>query len=564
MLPYTNPSPCPPSKKPVFLCVVTDDAINGHPSCANDYILNQVVRHKWNRSDAHITTDCGAVSNLMGPPVNATPIGAASMALNNGTDIESTRPSSHQHKCSHRPTCVSRLCRVCVAFVSRLCRPRARAVGSTVWTDHLQDAVAAGRTSEDAVDRAWLRSYLPHFRAGRFDPVERVSWTSIGIDALNSTAHQAVAHEAALQSLVLLKNEKETLPLKLGTKLAVLGPLGMTRSGLLSDYAGDQQCFTSDALGPACIPTIAEALAEISPATTSAARGVDVNSTNASAIPAALVLARAADTVVLVLGIDKTIEHEGVDRTDTALPGLQSSFAQQVLALGKPTILILCNGGPLAIDELLVTAGGGGGMPPSAIIEAYNPSVYGPRAIAQSVYGRANRWGKLVQTMYPHDYIKKQPMTNYDMAKPPGRTYRYYKGSPLFAFGSGLSLTTFALACSAKRGAHGAVWSTLTCTVRNTGTTRGGDEVLLVYHSAGDDVRAAAKHPVPLRSLVDFTRVSVAAGGEASAHFNVSAASVMLVDEDGEKRLYKGKHRIVVSRTTGEGKGDDYTFAVDV
>jgi hypothetical protein len=259
------------------------------------------------------------------------------------------------------------------------------------------------------------------------------------------------------------------------------------------------------------------------------------------------------------LGIDKTIEHEGIDRTEITLPGLQTSFAKQVLAHGKPTVLVLCNGGPLAIDEILLNK-----PSPSAIIEAYNPSVYGPRAIAQSVYGRANRWGKLVQTIYPLVYVNEQSMTNYDMAKPPGRTYRYYTGSPLFAFGSGLSLTTFALDCTAKHVGTGAVWSTIACTVHNTGT-RSGDEVLLVYHSAGDDVRAAAKHPVPLRSLVDFARVGpVAAGKGANVSFNVTGHTMMLVDENGERRLYQGRHTIVVSRNTGEGKGDDYKLAVDV
>ena len=384
------------------------NAINGHPSCANDFILNQVLRQKWKRPDAHITTDCGAVSNLKGPPVSTDDVGAAAMALNNGTDLE---------------------------------------MGSTVMTDHLVEAVKAGRTTEAAVDAAWLRSYMPHFRAGRFDALANVPWAAVGIDVLNSTAHQQVAREAALQSLVLLRNEGGALPLKQGIKLAVLGPMGHTRSGLLSDYSGDAQCFTSDALGPACIPTVAEAIGAVNgAAATTGAKGVDVNSKDASGVSAAVALAKAADAVVLVLGNDRSIEREGTDRTQLGLEGLQSSFAQQVLALGKPTVLVLCNGGPIAIDELLAP----GSPSPHAIIEAYNPNVHGSRAIAESMFGLENRWGKLVQTVYPADYIKQQvtlnrraplftlfastphtscshlcsqPMTNYDMAKPPGRTH---------------------------------------------------------------------------------------------------------------------------------------------
>ena len=105
---------------------------------------------------------------------------------------------------------------------------------------------------------------------------------------------------------------------------------------------------------------------------------------------------------------------------DTALPGLQESFAQQVLGLGKPVILVLVNGGALAIDNLI--------SGPAAIIEAYNPSIVGATAIAQSIFGQANRWGKLVTTMYPHSFINENPMTNYDMSLAPGRTYKYYTG----------------------------------------------------------------------------------------------------------------------------------------
>eukprot|EP01126_Amoeba_proteus_P002860 TRINITY_DN10928_c0_g1_i7.p1 TRINITY_DN10928_c0_g1~~TRINITY_DN10928_c0_g1_i7.p1 ORF type:complete len:672 (+),score=96.86 TRINITY_DN10928_c0_g1_i7:1352-3367(+) len=288
------------------------NAENGVPSCANDFILNKVIRNLWNRPDAHITTDCGAVSNMRGPPANApTDEHAAAWTINNGTDIE---------------------------------------MGSTVWTTHLKTAIQQGLTSETVVDAAFRRSYLPHFKAGRFDPIPTVAWTQIGIDVINSTLHQQIQFEAALQSFVLLKNQDSVLPLKKGLNVAVLGPLGMTRFGMLSDYAADQICWQDYD----CIPTIAEAItwSNVAGRTFSTA-GVDINSNNASGIPAAIALVKQVDVVVLVLGIDRTIEHEGVDRVDTALPGLQELFALQVLAVGKPVVLILCNGGALAIDNLI-------------------------------------------------------------------------------------------------------------------------------------------------------------------------------------------------------------------
>ena len=93
-----------------------------------------------------------------------------------------------------------------------------------------------------------------------------------------------------------------------------------------------------------------------------------------------------------------------MDRVDTALPGQQEPFAKAVLALGKPVVLVLCNGGALAIDALMTG--------PVAIVEAFNPAVMGPRALAASLFGRENRWGKLPVTMYPRSYVKQQPLGN--------------------------------------------------------------------------------------------------------------------------------------------------------
>ena len=128
--------------------------------------------------------------------------------------------------------------------------------------------------------------------------------------------------------------------------------MGVTRAGLLSDYAGDQQCFEA---ADACIPTIAEAIAGLNTGgRTESASGVDVNSNRTDGIQAAVKMAENSDVIVLTLGIDKTIEHEAMDRVTIDLPGLQNDFAKKIYAVAKthekPLVLILCNGGPLAVD----------------------------------------------------------------------------------------------------------------------------------------------------------------------------------------------------------------------
>ena len=143
-------------------------------------------------------------------------------------------------------------------------------------------------------------------------------------------------------------------------------------------------------------------------------------------------------------------------------------------------------------------------------------------------------------------------MTNYDMSKPPGRTYKYYTGKPLFPFGFGLSLTAFELTC-ARSGAETVGAVAVSCSVKNTGN-RTGDEVVMAYHRVGDVVRAAAaqKHPVPRRSLVQFVRVTVAAGATEAVHFRpFEEKSFALVDAAGDRTVYPGGHALVFSRGHG-------------
>eukprot|EP00944_MAST-04C_sp_MAST-4C-sp1_P013117 g13117.t1 len=488
------------------------NAENGFPSCANDYLLNKVLREMWNQTDAHVTTDCGAVTNLRGPPVHAaSEMDTVLYTIRNGTDLE---------------------------------------MGSDNWINELPSAIASKEVSEKVLDEALRRGFIHHFRAGRFDDLDSVGWATIPPTVINSTEHREIQYNAGLQAVVLLKNDgNRALPLARGKNIAVVGPMGVTRAGLLSDYAGDQQCFEA---ADACIPTIAEAIAGLnSGGRTESALGVDVNSNKTDGIHAAVHLAENSDVIVLALGIDKTIEHEAIDRVTIDLPGLQNDFAEKIYAvakrLEKPLVLILCNGGPLAVDGYIEQ--------PNAIVEAFNLGGAGAYPLASLLFGDANKWGKLPYTIYPKDYIYKQPMENYDMAKFPGRTYKYYQDKPVFPFGYGLSYTDFELTCAYSK--HNSIIN-IDCNVKNVGTI-GGDEVLMVYHSAGKDIREKVKHPVPITQLIEFQRVTVMHGQTEKVTFDIDKSSgFALVNEDGEKIVYNGQHDIIISR--GHGKDVKFSF----
>jgi len=221
-------------------------------------------------------------------------------------------------------------------------------------------------------------------------------------------------------------------------------------------------------------------------------------------------------------------------------------------------VLVLTNGGALAIDKLVAHPSPD---TPYAIVEAFNPSVAGAGPLAEALFGKTNKWGKLPVTMYPASFVNEKAMTDYDMASGVGRTYKYYTGRPLFEFGFGLSLTTFALSCEQTASAT-AREVAVTCAVRNTGD-RYGDEVVMAFHAVGDTIRAKLDHPAPKRSLVDFARLSVPAGGKVTQSFTFRPETFALVGKDGWKTIAGGQHTLTFSRGVGD-PSDDVKIVIDV
>jgi len=445
--------------------------------------------------DAHITTDCGAVTNLLHEPANAASnVEAVAMALNGGTDVE---------------------------------------MGSTLFSENLRNATESGLVKEEDFEKSWRRTFRVLFKSGRFDPIDSIKWSNFGVEMINSTFAQETNMEAALQGNVLLKNDG-LLPLTAGQKIAVVGPMFDARKSLLSSYAADDICFDQENTNYACITSLLEAVTENNVGgTTVGSLGVNILDDDESNIDAAVSVARDADLVILAVGQDKSVEQEGKDRTDTALPGIQEEFAKKILALNKPVAMVMVNGGAIAIDNLVDG--------PNAIVEGFNPNVKGFEALGKLLFG-ANRWGKLPVTMYPHSYIDEQEMTNYDMSKSPGRTYKYYQGEPLFEFGHGLSYTTFDLSCDDSKDEDNSV--KIKCSLSNSGDVD-GDEVVMVFHSIGDNVDV--DHPVPIKQLRDFSREGVVKGGKKEVTFAFTADDIFgVIDGNGDKQVYSGTHNVVV------------------
>ncbi|HYP52524.1 MAG TPA: glycoside hydrolase family 3 C-terminal domain-containing protein, partial [Pyrinomonadaceae bacterium] len=266
----------------------------------------------------------------------------------------------------------------------------------------------------------------------------------------------------------------------------------------------------------------------------------------------ALGKAREADVVVMTLGLSPSLEGEemdvkvkgfsGGDRTDLEMPEAQDELLKAVSATGKPVVLVLLNGGALAVNWAQANV--------PAIVEAWYPGEEGGTAIADVLFGDYNPAGRLPVTFYK-SAAQLPPFDDYRME---GKTYRYFKGDPLYPFGHGLSYTTFRydnLRLSAKRYAAGRNVE-LSVEVQNTGA-RAGDEVVQLYVT---DAEASA--PTPVRALKGARRIHLKPGERRRVSFTLTPHDLSLVDERGRRLLEPGEFRVSVG-----GKQPGFKGAAD-
>jgi beta-glucosidase len=262
--------------------------------------------------------------------------------------------------------------------------------------------------------------------------------------------------------------------------------------------------------------------------------GVTTESSYAEAVK----VAKQADAVVMVLGLSSQLEGEemtvrepgflGGDRTDIGLPERQEKLLEAVTATGKPIVLVLMNGSALAVNWANEHV--------PAIVEAWYPGEEGGTAIADVLFGDYNPAGRLPVTFYKS--VKDlPPFTDYRME---GRTYRYFKGEPLYPFGFGLSYTKFRydnLKLSTAKVKAGESFQ-VNADVQNIGS-REGDEVVQLYLS-----HLGASVPVPIRSLVGITRVRLKPGEKQTVSFAITPEQLSIIDDRGKRLIEPGSFQI--------------------
>ena len=604
--------------------------IDGKPACASDMLLADILRGEW-KFPGYIVSDCGAIDDiyLHHKVVQSAPE-AAALAVKTGTDLDCGR----------------------------------------VYPN-LAEAVKQGLISEAQIDTSLTRLFLARFRLGVFDPPEIVRWARTPFSVLDQPAHHELARQVARESIVLLRNERGTLPLRkdLGT-IAVIGPNADQWRMLLGNYNGIPSdpvtplrgireavsrhtrvlyakgsdladgfplletipssalrtpggrrglagaYFSSRTLEGSPVFTKTDTTVEVDwhegaprqtmnpndfgvrwtgtlrpPATGTYRLGVTTTmraevtlddsiivrtsypqrddefpdprlaqsepirleaghayrikvdahesygeaelelvwSTPIASLEAdAVAAAKQADAVVMFLGLTARLEGEemsvtldgfrGGDRTSIELPGAQQRLLERIVAVGKPTVLVLLNGSALAVNWAQ------GNVP--AIVEAWYPGQAG-NAIADVLFGDYNPAGRLPVTFYGS--VSDLPaFDDYRMA---GRTYRFFKGQPLYPFGHGLSYTTFTYANLRTSADSAGTNDTVLVSVDVTNSgQRSGDEVVQMYvEHVGSSVER------PIRDLRGYRRLTLEPGETRAVQLPLPISSLAYWDGNGHR-----------------------------
>jgi beta-glucosidase len=482
--------------------------IAGVPSHANHHLLTDILRTEW-KFDGVVVSDWTGIWELMNHGVAADSAQAGELALHAGVDMDMV---------------------------------------SEIYSRALPRSAAAKRINMAELDEAVRRVLRFKYRLGLFkDPYLRENAAREGSDILTA-ANRAAARESARRSIVLLKNDRNTLPLqKTIASLAVIGALAVDSNAVLGSWT---------ALGrhEDAVPVLDGIRRAVSAETNvTYARGASPTSTDTSGIAEAVRVARAADAVVLVVGETGDMSAEAESRSTLELPGAQQQLADAIAATGKPVVVVLMNGRPLSIERLNET------MP--AILETWFLGIEHGNAVGDVLFGDANPGGKMpvttprvvgqVPIYYNHKNTGRPPTTEKYTSK-----YWDIPWTPLYPFGYGLSYTSFSV--SAPRLSASSIGANdslrVEVDVTNTGQ-RAGDEVVQLY--VRDDVGSVTR---PVMELRRFRRVTLTPGQRTTVRWALGVGDLAFYDLAMRRVAEPGTFRIFVGTNSSDTRSAPFTL----
>lgn len=465
--------------------------ISGVPGSANPYIMTEILKKRW-KHDGFIVSDWGAVEQLKNQGLAATKKDAARYAFNAGLEMD---------------------------------------MMSHAYDRHLKELVEEGKVTMAQVDESVRRVLRVKFRLGLFErPYTPVTNEK---DRFFRPQSMAVAAQLAAESMVLLKNDNQILPLTNKKKIAVVGPMAKNGWDLLGSWCGHGKDTDVEMLYDGLTAEFG------GDAELRYAMGCKPQGNDRSGFAGALDVARWSDVVIVCLGEMLTWSGENASRSTIALPQIQEELVKELKEAGKPIILVLSNGRPLELNRMEPLC--------DAILEIWQPGINGARSMAGILSGRINPSGKLAMT-FP--YSTGQIPIYYNRRKS-GRGHQgFYKditSDPLYPFGHGLSYTEFKYgtvtpsATKVKRGDK----LSAEVTVTNTGSRHGAETV----HWFISDPYCSITRPV--KELKHFEKQLIKAGETKTFRFDIDLERDFgFVNEDGKRFLEAGEYHILVQGQT--------------
>ena len=467
------------------------NSFKGQPCCGSNLFLRKILLHDW-KLNGYITSDCWAISDFIyGHKTHKDSISASSDAVLHGTDLE----------CGN------------------------------VYRS-LTEAVEAGMITEDQIDISLKKLLKIQFRLGMFDPQDKVPYSKIGAEVLESKPHQQQALKMARQSMVLLKNEKQLLPLSSKIKkIALLGPNANNGTTQLGNYNGipSKNATLLDALrAEKGIEVVYDSISDF----ITLQPGIDLQHYAEKYKDVDLIIYAGGISALLEGEEGDTGNVEGFyrgDRTTINLPAVQTQVMQMLQKSGKPMIFICMSGSAIAFNWESQHI--------PAIIQAWYGGQAAGTALADILFGRYNPSGKLPITFYRSD-SDLPAIEDYSMKN---RTYRYFNGDVLYPFGYGLSFTKFKFKkLNVPQEVQIGDTINISTEVVNTGKSA-GEEVVQLYLSHKDIAPEA-----PNSQLVGFQKVMLQPGERKIVHFKLSPRNLAYVDETGGVNTMPGKIKVYI------------------
>ncbi|MGB4594290.1 MAG: glycoside hydrolase family 3 C-terminal domain-containing protein [Anaerolineaceae bacterium] len=474
----------------------------GEACCASKLLIGDILREEW-KFEGHFVSDCMALSDFhLNHKLTTDAAESAALALKNGCDL-----------------------------------------GCDCVFNTIPEAISRGLIAETDVDRALVKSLTTRFKLGMFDPEEDVPYTSIPMDVVGCEAHRELAYQTATESIVLLKNKNNILPIKPSTKkIFVTGPTATSAEVLLGNYYG----FNDQMV------TLLEGITGRLPE----GMGMEYHSGALLNHPReieetwAVGMAKSADFAIVCAGLSSFLEGEegesllspqNGDRESISLPDSQVNYIKELYNSGSRIVLVLTGGSPIALGEVEDMA--------DAILFVWYPGMEGGRAVADVLFGDVSPSGKLPLT-FSRSLDQLPAFDDYSMNN---RTYRYMNAEPLYPFGFGLSYSQFEYSDMQlpTTAIHVGDSLNVRLTVKNSGIQKAA-EVVQVYLS---DLQASTV--VPIHHLVDFEKIELEAGSSRQVEFTITPEMMSFFNDEGELTLEPGEFRLEVGGCSPGKRGQE-------